>query len=66
VEQDPLSQAKRTAAAGSWSQALDQMLEILPESRDSVREAMVTVFAVMGEDEPTVNTYRRKLTAALF
>jgi thioredoxin-like negative regulator of GroEL len=42
------------------------MLEILPESRDSVREAMVTVFAVMGEDEPTVNTYRRKLTAALF
>ena len=66
VEQDLLSHAKRTAAAGSWSQALDQMLAILPESRDSVREAMVTVFAVMGDDEPTVNTYRRKLTAALF
>jgi putative thioredoxin len=66
ADQDQVSQAKRKAAAGAWSQALDEMLLALPEDRDAARDAMVTVFAVMGDEDPIVATYRRKLTAALF
>lgn len=64
--QDRVSEAKRKAAAGSWSPALDEMLAALPEDKDAVREAMVTVFAVIGDEDPLVATFRRKLTAALF
>lgn len=64
--QDPVSQAKRKAAAGSWSQALEDMMAAVSEDRDGAREAMVTVFAVIGDEDPLVATFRRKLTAALF
>ena len=66
TEQDGLSDAKRKAAAGSWSEALQGMLAALSQDRDAAREAMVTVFAVIGNEDPLVASYRRQLTAALF
>lgn len=61
-----LASAKRLAAKGRWREALDGMLGALQDDRDAARQAMVTVFAALGDDDETVAEYRRKLTAALF
>jgi putative thioredoxin len=61
-----LASAKRLAAAARWGDALDAMIDALGEDRDAARQAMVTVFAVLGEDDPLVAEYRRRLAAALF
>ena len=61
-----LGQAKRAAAAGRWSEALDGLLEALDHDRDGARQALVTVFAALGEDDPLVPEYRRRLAAALY
>jgi putative thioredoxin len=61
-----LASAKRLAAKGRWREALDGMLGALQDDRDAARQAMVTVFAALGDDEELVGEYRRKLTAALF
>jgi peroxiredoxin len=61
-----LASAKRLAAKGRWREALDGMLGALQDDRDGVRQAMVTVFAALGDDDELVPEYRRKLTAALF
>lgn len=61
---DPMSRAKRLAAEGSWREALDAMLAVLPEEPEA-RTAILDVFAVLGEDE-LVREYRPKLAAALF
>lgn len=61
-----LGSAKRLASSGRWRDALEAMLAILPDDRDDARQAMITVFAVVGEDEPLVGEFRRKLTNALF
>ena len=37
-----------------------------PEHRDAAREAMLDVFAVLGDDDPITREYRPKLAAALF
>ena len=58
--------AKRLAAAGRWREALDGMLGALQDDRDAARQAMITVFAVLGDDDELVPEYRRKLAAALF
>ena len=42
------------------------MLGALPDDRDAARQAMITVFAVLGDEDELVITYRRKLAAALF
>lgn len=61
-----LGAAKRAAAQGRWREALDAMIAALAEDRDGPRQAMVTAFAVLGDDDELVPEYRRKLTAALF
>jgi len=61
-----LAPAKRLAASGQMRPALDAMLACLGEEREAAREAMVDVFAVLGDDDPLVVEYRRRLTSALF
>ncbi len=61
-----LGEAKRLAAGGRWAEALEGMIGALEADRDAAREAMVTVFAALGEDEPLVPSYRRRLSSALF
>lgn len=61
-----LGAARRLAAGGQWRDALEGMIGALQEDRDDARMAMVTVFAVLGEDHELVTEFRRRLTAALF
>ena len=42
------------------------MIGALQDDRDAARQAMITVFAVLGDDDELVPEYRRKLAAALF
>ena len=58
--------AKRAAAAGRWSEALASLTDALGEDRDAARQAFVTIFAALGDDDPLVPTYRRKLAAELY
>jgi putative thioredoxin len=58
--------AKRAAAAGRWSEALANLTDALGEDRDAARQAFVTIFAALGDDDPIVPAYRRKLAAALY
>jgi putative thioredoxin len=60
-----LASAKRLAAKGEYRQALDAMLGALGDDPDA-RQAMIEVFTVLGDDDPIVAEYRRKLAAALF
>ncbi len=68
--QGPLAAAARAAGEGRWQEALDVFLAAVrngsPEDRDAARERMVKVFSVLGDDDPLVREYRRKLSAALF
>jgi putative thioredoxin len=61
----PLDGAKRAAADGRTAEALDAMLAALPTDGEAARAAMVTVFAVLGDD-PLVPPYRRRLASALY
>jgi len=61
-----LPTAKRLAASGDWAGALSGMIAALAEDRDTARAAMVTAFAVLGDDDPLVPEFRRRLAAALF
>jgi putative thioredoxin len=62
-----LASAKRLAANGRWREALDGMLASLQgDDRDDARAAMVDAFAVLGDDDPLVAEYRRRLASALF
>ena len=61
-----LDEAKRLAARGDWRDASERMLGALTEDRDAARDAMITVFQVLGDDNPLVGEYRRKLTNALY
>src|SRR5437763_1261236 len=66
---DPLAAAKRMAAEGRWREALDAMLGAVrfsPGDRDAAREAMVDVFAVLGDDDALTREFRGKLASALF
>jgi putative thioredoxin len=64
-EPGTLASAKRLAAQGKHKEALDGMLGALRDDPDA-RQAMLDVFAVLGEDDPLVAEYRRKLANALF
>jgi putative thioredoxin len=61
-----LASAKRLAAQGRWREALDGMIGSIRDDRDAARQALVTAFAVLGNDNELVPEYRRKLAAALF
>jgi thioredoxin-like negative regulator of GroEL len=64
-EPGTLASAKRLAAQGKWREALAGMLGALRDDADA-RQAMLEVFAVLGEEDPLVLEYRRKLANALF
>jgi putative thioredoxin len=64
-ESGTLASAKRLAARGRYKEALDGMLGALRDDPDA-RQAMLDVFAVLGEEDPLVAEYRRKLANALF
>lgn len=61
-----LGEAKRLAAAGDVTAALAGMLQALGDDRDAARDAMITVFTAVGDEDPVVQEYRRRLAAALF
>jgi putative thioredoxin len=65
TEPGTLASAKRLAAHGRWREALDGMLGALGDDPDA-RQAMLEVFALLGEDDEIVTEYRRKLASALF
>jgi putative thioredoxin len=60
-----LASAKRLAAKGRFREALDGMLGALGDDPDA-RQAMLEVFAILGDEDPLVAEYRRKLANALF
>jgi putative thioredoxin len=66
----PLAEAERAAAEGRFQEALEVFLAAVRngggEDRDRAREAMLKVFAVLGDQDPLTREYRRKLSAALF
>ena len=61
-----LASAMRLAAGGRWREALDGMIGSLQDDREAARAAMVDAFNVLGEDDPLVPEYRRRLASALF
>lgn len=64
-EPGTLASARRLAAQGRYREALDGMLGALKDDADA-RTAMLVVFTVLGDDDPIVAEYRRKLANALF
>jgi putative thioredoxin len=64
-EPGTLASAKRLAAQGRFREALDGMLGALKDDPEA-RAAMLDVFTVLGDDDPLVAEYRRKLANALF
>ncbi len=70
VGDDPqLAGPMRAAAEGRFPQALESFLRLVMdggEQREPAREAMLKLFAVLGDDDPLTQEYRRKLAAALF
>jgi putative thioredoxin len=60
-----LTGAKALAANGRWREALEGLLATAKDE-PAAREAMVDVFNVLGDDDPLVPEYRRKLASALF
>jgi putative thioredoxin len=61
-----LGEAKRLVATGDVIGGLAGMLQALEEDRDEARDAMITVFTAVGDEDPLVQEYRRLLSAALF
>jgi len=61
-----LGDARLAAARGDWRDAFEGMIAALPDQRDDARQALVTSFAALGDDDPLVPEYRRRLAAALF
>ena len=61
-----LGEAQRLVASGDLSGGLAGLLQALNEDRDAARDAMITVFTAVGDDDPIVQEYRRLLSAALF
>jgi putative thioredoxin len=61
-----LGEAKRLVATGDVIGGLAGMLQALEEDRDEARDAMITVFTEVGDEDPLVQEYRRLLSAALF
>jgi putative thioredoxin len=61
--------ARQYIALGQYAEALDQLLEIVRRDRkykdDGARKTMLQVFSVLGNENPLVGEYRRKLAGAL-
>lgn len=68
-EGSPLARGERAAGEGRFDEALAAFLELVRDGggeRDAAREAMLKVFAVLGDDHPLTARYRRELARALF
>jgi putative thioredoxin len=61
-----LGEAQRVVASGDLSGGLAGLLQALKEDREPARDAMITVFTAVGDEDPIVQEYRRLLSAALF
>jgi len=61
-----LGDAKLAAAQGRWREALEGSLSALGSEADDAKEAMLTIFLALGDGDPLVAEYRRRLTNALF
>ena len=76
ADADPRNPAAARSAAdvelgqGQIEQALDRLLAVIRgtagDDRDSAREGLLELFALVGDDDPRVVAARKKLTAALF
>jgi putative thioredoxin len=70
VADDPaLAGPMRAAAEGRFAQALEAFIRLVidgGEQREPAREAMLKLFAVLGDQDPLTQEYRRKLATALF
>jgi thioredoxin-like negative regulator of GroEL len=66
TENGTLGDAKRLVASGDVIGGLAGMLQAVEQDRDEARDAMITVFTAVGDEDPLVQEYRRLLSAALF
>jgi putative thioredoxin len=66
TEDGTVGQAKRLVATGDVVGGLAGLLQAIAENRDAARDAMITVFTAVGDEDPLVQEYRRLLSAALF
>jgi putative thioredoxin len=68
--ESPLGRAEEAAAEGRFQEALEVFLAAVQngtaEEKQRARDAMLKVFAVLGEEDPLTNEYRRRLATALF
>jgi putative thioredoxin len=64
-EVGPLAEARSSAARGEWRDSLEAMLRLVPAGPEA-REAMLDIFAVLGDEDPLTKEYRPKLASALF
>ena len=62
--------ALEALALGDHDQALDGLLaavsDVPPETRDRIRRVMVGIFGELGESDPRVGEYRRRLARTLY
>lgn len=62
--------AATLARSGSYAGAMDELLAIIARDRafydDGARKAMIGLFAALGDENPLVPAYRRKLANTLF
>jgi putative thioredoxin len=65
-EPGTLASAKRLASKGRYREALDGMLASIGQDDGDARRAILEVFEVLGDDDPLVADYRRRLANALF
>lgn len=65
-EDGTIGLSKRLVASGDVIGGLAGLMQGLAEDRDAARDAMITVFTAVGDEDPLVQEYRRLLSAALF
>jgi putative thioredoxin len=63
-------QAAAHARSGTYATAMDELLAIVARDRaflnDGARKALIGLFAALGDEDPLVSAYRRKLANTLF
>jgi len=62
----PVGAARAQGAEGRWREALDGLLGAFGSDREAAHAALLDAFAFLGDQDPLVMEYRRKLASALF